>query len=192
MLYDQDGNPVEGSMTADEAKAAVQTALEQTKQDNEDKLAELNKKIEENTNASLRKKSEAKEKENEQLQKQVEEIRSKVSKQAKDAAIRSLGIKDDDFKKKVEENYDRLKPQDDTDTEAVSKAMQDAYKLSSDTPISALNVATPAAGGAVPSESQDIEQQFSPDFLEMANRGFGLTKEDFKKFGSKIPKEYMN
>ena len=192
MLYDKDGNPVEGSMTPEEAKAAVDAALEQTKKENEEKLAELNKKIEENTNANLRKKTESKVKENEELQKQVEEIKGKMSKQAKDAAIRALGVKDEEILKKIDEHYAKLRPEDDTDMESVANAVRDAYKLSSDTPLSELNVSRPAfGGGSVPSQNLDVDQQFDSELLELGQRGFGLTKEDFKKHGSKIPKQYM-
>jgi hypothetical protein len=191
MLYDSEGNPVEGSMTAEEVEASISKALEDSKAESEAKIAELQRKMEENTNANLRKKTESREKENEDLKRQIEGIKEMASKQLMEVAMRSLGVRDAELRKKIEENYERLKPEDGTDLDAVTSAMHDAYKLSSDVPISALNVSHPAYGGGAPTESGDTDQQFSHEFLEMANHGFGLTKEDFKKYGDKIPKQYM-
>jgi hypothetical protein len=188
-LVDKDGNPIEGTLTAEEAEQFVNAATEKSKTEYEAKLAELNKKLEDNSNAALRKKSEKTEKEKEELGKQVSDLKNNIAKTLREAALAPLA-KNEDTKKKILEAYDRLRPADESDAEAVAAAMKDAYKLSSDDiGTGALHASFGGVGGAVPKDVAKDDAVFSPELKAMGSK-FGLTEEDYKRYGKNVPSQY--
>jgi len=187
-LVNAEGKEITEPIQVEEAEKLINEATEKTKADYEGKVAELNKKLESNSNAGLRKKTEAVEKEKSDLEKQMETLKGNVAKSLRDSALSRLA-KTDDERKKILEAYEKLKPVDPTDAQAVASAMTDAYKLSADSPAGALNAFSGGFGGAVPTQRASEDEVISSEVKDLG-RKMGLSDADFSKYGKDIPKEY--
>ena len=211
---DTDGNEQEvftADELAEQKEEAKTEAVEQFKTDNPDKSAEIEelqgkldkatedlaKAGEKDTNfANLRKQKDDAEKELQETLTGIDEkigtASDKVKKEVLEGVmsdhyndiLNSLSGGDEDLKKKIEFNYNRLQDPGATKPE-VTKKLTDAYHLSTITETEdALNTSVISSGGVSKVKTTPDDKSFSAEEKEIGQK-FGLSDEDMKKYGNK-------
>jgi len=198
-LYDEDGNPVE-ALTKEETDAAVAKAAEEAKAavkaETDTKVKELEEQLQkakdkETNFAKLRTKTEARENEEVSLKETIASLEKKME-EAKGAGvttyldtvredeIKALADGDAELEKALRANYDILNMPTTTKAQIQERAKQ-ALRLSSD--IGEGKVKAPSGPGR-PIRQTGSDETPSDDLLGFSSR-FGVSKEDFEKFGKK-------
>ena len=202
-IQDADGNDVE-VFTASETEAQKQEALDAFKTENPDKTDEIAK-LQEDLNkanedikgfedkdqnwALLRKKAQVAEEEakkaNETMETTIKDEIGSAEKRITEGfmqdhyaqTIKSLAGDDEELKKKIEFQYNRLNDPS-TTKEDVTKKLTDAWRLATPAETDAMGSTVVSSGGAArinpsaPQEFTDEEKEFG--------KNFGLTAEDLK------------
>lgn len=180
-VYDNDGNPVEGVLPPEEIKS-LQEKLEETNQ----KLSKLEKKdfdyrrLENMTEAEKEKLSATElslKKQQEELEDKQKTLETTFISDVKKDLISSLVGDDEELRKKIELNYDRLSDSSKAKSrEEIKALLNDAYVMSvgikySNPILNANNVS-----GSVHVKSEKISEDIK-DF----GKKLGLTEEDLEK-----------
>jgi hypothetical protein len=196
-LYDKSGNAVE-AFTQEEVNAQIAEhptvkEAQQKVTEAEAKVADLTKKLEEaagsdkNQNfAALRDAKDKAEKDLAEMKANLVTGLDAVNKRLNDAELRSTFIQiaggDEELAKKIQTEYESIVKADDTD-EVKREKMGKAYKIAAGLSASPSvfnrvlgSAGAPPSGGGTPT--------YSPELVNLGAR-FGLTPEDFAKFGKK-------
>lgn len=202
--YDEEGNPVE-ALSAEEAEAKAKEAADKAKADTEAELTEKLKKTEEELEKlrdkdhnfeNLRKKTDTKEKEEDELTKKIAELEGKIEEargsgtkvfldSVKDKAIKLLAGTDAELEKKIRSEYEILNLPGENEDQ-INDRVRRAYLLAAEGNVNhdtlrGSMVPPQGSGRAVGSTKEgDLP---SEEVRTMGARNFGLTDEDFKKFG---------
>jgi chromosome segregation ATPase len=185
-LYDAEGNLIEGALLPDEVKpvqeelATIKEELKQTKES----LSRLSnkdmnfKKLRDMTEAEKEKLTATEmelKKRQESLEEEQRTWKEQVIESHKNDSLAVLAGDDEDLRKIILLNYDRIKD-DATTKEQVAKKMKEAYLLSTEKAHS-MNPLL-ATGGLPPSSSK--KNEITPELKDLAKR-FGVSKEDLTK-----------
>lgn len=114
----------------------------------------------------------------ESLEEEQTSFKQQVMKSHMDDALAVLAGEDEEVRKKIMHNYERIKD-DATTKDEIFRKMKDAYKLTNDrsASINPLNVAMGVVGNAPPKAK---EGAWSDDLKELGSK-FGLKEDDMKK-----------
>jgi hypothetical protein len=196
-ITNEDGTTTD-VFTAEELEAQKQEAIEAYKLENPDKGDELTalqdeleklKKKDLNFEGLRKQKTDA-DKKVEDILKGVDEKISTVKKEVMEGVMKDyynetlkvLADDDEDIKKKIEFHYKRLGDVAATKEEMGSK-LRDAYLLATKpTETDAFNTTVLSSGGVGRINIKNQEKKFSPEEKSLGGK-FGLSDEDFKKFG---------
>jgi hypothetical protein len=190
--YDKDGNPVDGVLSADDvqsiqdSKAELEAKLEANKQELE-KLSDKDRNFEalRSLNAEQKAKVESlqskiSQSEADELARQ-QEIKATEKSRMVDSVLREVAGSDEELQKKAKYHFDRMKDSElATTKEEVEKSMKDALILArggQSTP--SINQVVSSSGAPV---STPQTKEYTPE-LKNAGSSFGLSAEDFEKYG---------
>jgi TolA-binding protein len=195
---DDSGNEVE-AFTQEEVNKLVaeNPALKETQTkltEAEAKLDEAAKKIEEFSGsdkgqnmAALRQAKEAAEAAVEGLKKGlvsgIDDLKKRLDENELDKALITVAQGDDELAQKVKAEYLRIMKPEDNDEEK-RKKMGDAYRLASGYSPSPSVLGRVLGSGGAPNVGASGSGAAKPELVEFG-RKFGLTEEDFKKYGKK-------
>lgn len=169
----------------------LQSDLEAARNDAEAATEELKKATGKEYNFSkLREAKEAAEKRadeaNKKLENEVTGIKKLITDDAYNTTIEMLAGKDEDLKKKIEFHYKRLSDPADT-KQAIEKKLRDAYILAAGGPPSGVGMEAFVSGAAPITNilKSNASTTIKPEVKEFGKAKFGLTDEDFVKYGGK-------
>lgn len=201
-MYDEEGNPIEGALTPEEAEAKATEAAEaaraeakaefdKTLADKEEEL-EAAKKKEQNF-ANLRTKTATEEEKAAAAKAEVEALKKEIAEakdsgknyainSARDKAIKQMAGGDVELEKKLRSNYDVIQRPTDNEDQVLAR-VRDAYLLSVE-PAGSNN----GGGSFAPTSTGkrvggNASKEIGSDLKEFGASKFGLTEEDFKNYG---------
>jgi chromosome segregation ATPase len=187
-LYDADGNEVEAFLP-DEVKPLQEAAALHDKElaETKEKLTKLEnkdfnfKKMRDMTQAEIEKLS-AKEielmKRQENLEEQQTTFKQQVVQSHMNDALAVLAGEDEEVRKKIMHNYERIND-DATTKEDIFRKMKDAYRLTTDRSVS-MNPLSAAMGVVGNAPAKGDNKVWSDDLKELGSK-MGLKEDDMKK-----------